>query len=63
MIIRKCKNCGSTAQMKMISKIETEDTLTQTYSCGCGYLETVFWKKSEEIGRTENGTKIYGKKS
>ena len=62
MITRKCKNCGNTGKLKMIS-IETENTLIQIYSCNCGYEETVTWDKREEVGRTKNGTKIYSKKS
>lgn len=62
MILRQCKNCGNTGKLRMISAVETENTLTQVYFCtNCGYLETVTWeKKGEAIGWA--GNKIEDKK-
>lgn len=61
MIFRKCKNCGNTDKLRMISKIETEDTLIQVYFCkNCGYVETVIWEKKEVMGWA--GNKVKNKK-
>ena len=64
MIIRECKSCGNTGKLKLISKMETENSLVQTYFCtNCGYTETVIWEKKEVFGWAKDGTKIYNKKS
>ena len=57
----KCPNCGSTAQYREYGKLETEFTIIQTFTCGCGYLHEVFWKKTAEAGYLNNKKISYKK--
>ena len=58
MIIRECKNCGNKGKLRMISKMETENNLVQTYHCSnCGCVETVIWEKKEVFRCTKDGIK------
>ena len=57
----KCRNCGSTAQYKEISRVETNTTIEIIYSCGCGYRHEEVWKKQSESGWYGN-TRYFSKK-
>jgi hypothetical protein len=59
--MQKCKNCGSTAQFKLLLTSDIDDMLIKEYACGCGYKEKVYYKLDRIEGRFL-GTLIYTEK-
>ena len=35
-MVCRCLNCGSSAQLKLQTVIETDNKIVETYKCGCG---------------------------
>lgn len=57
----KCPNCGSTAQVKLISTEMRHDDWEwlETYKCGCGCTIERRVQVREEIVRSASGTMIH----
>ena len=57
-----CKNCGSTAQFKMVYSNHMLDSIIEVYECqGCGYTENVQYTLECVQGRTAEGIIIYSR--
>lgn len=54
----RCKNCGSTAQLKLISSITRIPYLIQTYKCGCGATRELTYSIVSSISYSPTGTKL-----
>lgn len=57
-VVDKCPNCGSTAQIRLAYEGMTSTSLSRTYKCGCGASVTIVYKKVETIFRSPSGTKL-----
>ena len=62
--MNRCKNCGSTAQFKLVLTEYLTNSLLETYECcGCGYTETDYYTFEGASGRTADGTIIYNERN
>ena len=58
--MNKCKNCGSTAQFKLVLTEYLTESLVELYECqGCGYTENIYYLFECAEGHTADGTFIY----
>ena len=58
--MNKCKNCGSTAQFKLVLTEHLTKSLIEVYECqGCGYTENIYYTYDGAEGRTTDRTLIY----
>ena len=58
--MNKCKNCGSTAQFKLVSTEHLTNSLVEVYECqGCGYIENTYYTYECTEGCTPDYTFIY----
>lgn len=54
----RCKNCGSSAQFKLVYVSETERTLHHKYKCGCGATAEITYEKVKSNFFSPTGTKL-----
>ena len=58
--MNRCKNCGSTAQFKMVYSNHMYNRILEVYECqGCGYTENIQYTFECAQGRTAEGKIIY----
>ena len=58
----RCKNCGSTAQFKIVYSNHILDGILEVYECqGCGYTENIQYTFECAQGRTAEGVIVYSK--
>ena len=62
--MNRCKNCGSTAQLKIDPIHRVDGGLMETHRCGCGCVTKIFYKQAIVDSRvyyagSAHGTLIY----